>query len=188
MIFRLITQNGYRDCLETGFGTGSTATYMLAATEPRGGHVTSLDWSEQDFNHIGKANVRAAGFEDRHTLHERPSFEVMAEFLTAGRRFDFVFIDGWKTFDYLAYETFIINRMMPRGGCIMFDDSYLPSVRKLIGMLESHYRYEEIDYPRYGQGHRLRLYHLLTTRSPGRPYRAIIKTVETEEQPVVKHW
>lgn len=188
LIFQLITRNGYENCLETGFGTGSTAIYMLAATEAGGGAVTSLDWSARNFNAIGKDNVRGSGFAARHTLHERPSFEVMAEFLTAGSRFDFVFIDGWKTFDYLAYETFIVNRMMPKGGCLMFDDSGLPSVRQLIGMLKSHYLFEEIDYRRYGQGHRLRLRHVLTTRSPARPYRAIIKTVNTEQQPTTSDW
>ena len=188
LIFELITQNGYRDCLETGFGTGSTAIYMLAATELGGGKVTSLDWSEQNFNDIGKDNVCASGFEARHALYERPSFEVMAEFLTEGRQFDFVFIDGWKTFDYLAYETFIINRMMPKGGCLMFDDSNLPSVQKLIRMLKAHYLFREIDYSRYGQSPKLRLYHILTTRSTARPYRAIIKTVDTEEQPPLQDW
>ena len=34
--------------------------------------------------------------------------------------FDFVFIDGWKTFDYLAYELFLLNRALSDGGCIMF--------------------------------------------------------------------
>ena len=172
--------------METGFGTGSTAVHMLAASASWGGNVLSIDWSEKNFNHIGKRNLERSGYGERHQLIERPSFEVMAELLIDRRQFDFVFVDGWKSFDYLAYECFVVNQLLPVGGCLMFDDAQLPSMRKLIKMLVGHYQYEEIDYIRFGQPTSLRIFQILTCRSLARPYRAFVKTLATKDQGPMK--
>jgi predicted O-methyltransferase YrrM len=188
LIWSMIAKYGYRNCLETGFGTGSTAIYMLDATKANAGRVFSIDWSESQFNDIGRRNIERYGADGRHLLIEEPSWQVFPRLLTAGQQLDFVFIDGWKTFDYLVYELFIINRMLAVGGAIMFDDSYLPSVGKAIAVLKSHYGYREIEYGQYGQTFRLRLFHILTRRGLRRPYRALRKMLATEDQAPTRDW
>lgn len=74
--------------------------------------VFSIDWSESQFNDIGRRNIERYGADGRHLLFEEPSWQVFPRLLTAGQQLDFVFINGWKTFDYLVYELFIINRML----------------------------------------------------------------------------
>jgi len=182
LIFRLITRNNYRHCIETGFGTGSTALYMLAATQITGGSVVSIDWSEQNFNDIGRRTIAKSQFADRHSLIEAPSFLPMSEFLRDKKPIDFVFIDGWKSFDYLAYELFIINRLLRDDGCIMFDDSHLPGVRRAVSLLKHHYGYREIDYAQYGEPLSLRIFQCLTRRSLFRPYRALQKVTPVAAQ------
>ena len=182
LIWLLITRAGYRNCLETGFGTGSTAIYMLDAIKERDGAVVSIDWSKDNFNDIGRRNISLYGPAGKHTLIEEPSWRVMPRLVAEGRTFDFVFVDGWKAFDYLVYELFLVNRMLTVGGVVMFDDSYLPSVRKAIGVLKAYYGYREIDYGSFGQDWRLRLYHIVTRRGIHRPYRAVQKTIATEDQ------
>lgn len=188
LIHSLISKNRYARCLETGFGTGSSTLYMLNATADCGGHVTSLDWSATNFNNIGKEIIAQSCMTARHTLIEEPSHMPMARLLTDGPTFDFAFIDGWKTFDYLAYEIFILNRLLRVGGCVMFDDTYLPSVRKIIAMLRRHYEYEEINYRKHGQPNTLRTFHILTTKKLHRPYRALIKTKDVSDQPPSRDW
>jgi predicted O-methyltransferase YrrM len=188
LIWSIVAKSGSRNCLETGFGTGSSALYMLDATNANHGRVISLDWSENQFNDVGRRNVEHYGAGDRHTLVEEPSWQVFPRLLAAGQQLDFVFIDGWKTFDYLIYELFLINRMLAVGGTIMFDDSYLPSVRKATSVLKSHYGYREVEYEEYGQPWRLRLFHILTRRSLHRPYCAFQKILSTGDQESSRDW
>src|SRR5262249_22099201 len=174
-IFRVITSRGYARCLETGFGTGSTALHMLEAVGPRGGSVVSIDWSDTNFNDVGRRNIAQSRFAACHTLIEEPSWRVMPRATAELGAIDFAFIDGWKTFDYLAYELFLLNRGLSDGGCIMFDDAHLPSVRRAIAMLKKHYGYEEVAYADYGETGALRALHILTTRGLARSCRAVIK-------------
>lgn len=186
LMHALIREGGFKNCLETGFGTGSTALYMLDATRPFGGRVTSIDWSPDNFNAIGRQVIDRSGMADRHQLIERQSYLVMAEMLTANQSLDFVFVDGWKTYDYLAYECFIINRLLNVGGVIMFDDAYLPSVRHIGRLLSGHFGYEEVAYENDSWG--LRLWQIATTRRYHRPYTAFRKTLATENQAPTQDW
>jgi predicted O-methyltransferase YrrM len=189
LMYSLIRAGGYKRCLETGFGTGSTALYMLAATgSTEGGHVTSIDCSETSFNETGQHNIRQAGHADRHTFVEARSEVALPSMYLSGENFDFVYIDGWKTFDHLAFELYMLDSMLSRGGAIMFDDAVMPGVRRAIRLLKVYYGYQEVDYVRHNQNWALRLLFALTTRTLWRPYRALIKMVETEQQSRVFDW
>lgn len=184
LIWSIIDSQNYSRCLETGFGTGSTAIYMLHAVEKIEGTVTSIDWSSTLFNEIGKKNLRSYSGQSRHTLYEEPSEKVLPQLASENLSFDFIYLDGWKTFDHLAMEIFFANKLLAKAGTIMLDDSRMNSVNKVIALLRSHYGYREIDYSLYNETWKLRLWHVLTNRSMRRPYRAFVKTLSTEEQPV----
>src|SRR5262245_35855340 len=94
LIYGLIRDGGYKHCLQTGFGTGSTALYMLHAVGSNG-RVISIDWSDTNFNEVGKTNLKRAGLCRQHTLIEESSHAVMPRFSKADS-IGFVFIDGWK--------------------------------------------------------------------------------------------
>jgi len=188
LIFSLILEGGYSHCLETGFATGSTAVYMLFATKEVEGTVVSIDIAGQQRNDLGLRNVERSGFKRRHTFLENDSIRVLAKFMLEERGFDFVYIDGWKTFDHLAFELYAVDQMLETGGVVFFDDTYLPSVRQSIRMLQRSFAYEEVDYTRYGENWRLRLRHVLTMRSIFRPFRAFRKTCPTSDQPRKKDY
>ena len=188
VMVRLLCEHGLRDCIETGFGTGSSALYMLAGSEQARGRVLSIDWSESNFNALGRALIAESGLSERHELIERPSHEVMAELLVEKRAFDFAFVDGWKTFDYLAYEVFILNRLLRDGGFVMFDDAYLPSVGKIVGLMTTHFGFREIRYRDYGETSRLRVWMAASHRRFSRPYRVLRKEVPVERQPATLDW
>jgi len=186
LIFRLIADAGRPNCLEIGFGTGSTAAYMLAGIAALGeGHVTSIDFSADNFNHLGKALVGAC---ESHTLIEENSNAVVPRLFGEGRRFDFVFVDGWKTFDHLTMEAYFLARMLTVGGAIMFDDAFMPSVHRVISLLKRFYDFKEVGYRDLGQGARLRLWLALIFRTSRRPYRALIKEHDIERMPVMNDW
>jgi predicted O-methyltransferase YrrM len=178
----LIVGHGCKACLETGFGTGSTALYMLHATRAAQGRVTSIDWSADAFNRLGRELLAGAPDAARHRLIEEPSEQVLPRLALAGETFDFVFVDGWKFFDQLAFEAFLLNRMLPVGGIICYDDAANASVRAAIRLLQTYYGYVEVPRRAPGGEGRRRLFEVLTRRTWHRPYRALRKAVATEAQ------
>ncbi len=188
LIYAAIQQGGYTRCLETGFHTGSSALYMCAAIAQRGGSVTSICVDDDETVQRGISLLETYGARDHHTLIRANSTKVLAEKFLAGERFDFIFVDGWKTFDHLAYEMYLYNQMLEKGGVIVFDDSWLPSIQKIILLLQRFYGYRELDYAQLNQSKKLRLWHILTTRSFRRPYRGVEKTLDTDAQAPTRDW
>ena len=188
LLHALISRHRLKRCLETGFGTGSTAIYMLYAVAPHAGDVVSIDRGANSFNEIGRANLEAAGMAGSHQLIEENSNRAIPRLYLDGERFDLIFVDGWKTFDHLAFEIYQMVRMLNVGGFMVFDDSQLPGVRQAIRLLERFYWFDEIRYADYGQGLALRIYLALTTRHPVRPYRALRKAVDESAIPATRDW
>jgi len=188
LLFSLILANGFQKCLEVGFHTGSTALYLTEAVAGHGGLVTSICLDDDESVERGLRLLRTAGLVEHHRLIRKNSNRAVPELFLSGERFDFIFMDGWKTFDHLAFEMYFTNQMLECGGVIAFDDSHMPSVRKAIHLLKQYYGYEEVDYTAYNQNLRLRIFHWLTSRSPYRPYRAFMKTLETKNQLPFQDW
>ena len=182
LIYEIIKKHQYKKCLQTGFGTGSSALYMLHACAPFNGHVTSIDSNAYGFNDVGKELLKRVNGESRHTLIERASHLAISDLLLKDEKFDFIFADGWKTFDHLAHEVFIFNRILEKNGCLMFDDNQYTAVQKIISLLKTHNNYEEINYSEYGEPSKLRVFQTLTTKKLCRRYRALIKKRDPEEQ------
>ncbi len=188
LLFSLIRSNGYKKCLETGFHTGSTALYMAAALGRCEGTIVSICLDNDEGVERGLNLLRTTGFEGRHQLVRANSNKALSEMFLAEDKFDFIFMDGWKTFDHLAFEMYLFNQLLETGGVIAFDDSYMPSVRKAIALLNVYYGYQEVDYASHGQTKRLRLLQMITRRSPRRPYRAFKKIIETDDQKPFLDW
>ncbi len=188
LLYLLLQEGERRDCLEMGFHTGSTALYMAASTADHGGHVTSVCLDNEADTARGEELLRENGVADRHRLLKDNSNRILPELFLAGEKFDFVFMDGWKTFDHLVMEIYFINQVLRTGGAVVFDDSYMPSVRQAIRLIKRYYGYTEVDYKKYRHRAKLRLFHILTYRTHHRPYRALIKLVDTAEQKPIKDW
>lgn len=131
---------------------------------------------------MGLALLDSAGHRGRHRLLRASSNRALPEPFPAGETFDLIFMDDWKTFDHLAFEVYLFNQLLETGGTIVFDDAIMPSVHKAIRIAERHYGYREIGYGNHIRAGRLRLFHILTRRSPRRPYRALRKTRDTGTQ------
>ena len=135
----------------------------------------------------GKKLLSDNGFSARHRLIQINSNRAVPELFLANEKFDFIFMDGWKTLDHLMMELYYINQMLCTGGAIVFDDSFMPSVRAAIRLLKRYYGYTEVDYKMYRQTKKLRLSDLDFSQLY-RPYRALIKSVDTEAQIPIRDW
>lgn len=188
LIHSIVTQNACRRCLETGFASGSTALYILNAVKPVTGTLVSVDVATGPFNHIGRENLARAGLTVGHRLVLDDAALVLPQLYRDGEQFDFIYMDGWKTFDHLAVEVYYMARVLSKDGFLMFDDAAMPSVKKVIKLLVRYYQFHEVDYARYNQPSGHFLYQMLTTRRLSRPYRAFQKTVDTADLPLSRDW
>ncbi len=188
-LYRVAREQKAMNSLEIGFATGSTAAYMLAGTNDFGGRLLSIDYLQRDFDYLGVALVQHLGFSERHELAEGNSNRLLPMLLEKGEHYDLVFLDGWKTFDHLMIDVYFCNEMLRKGGIMVFDDSPMPAVSKINKFLTTHYEYRELDYSKYGQDSRLRIWMVLSQSGVmTRPYRAFRKTEATESLPVKQNW
>ncbi len=142
---KVIKATGARRTLEIGFAYGVSTLFILdALKESGGGHHTAIDPFEADgYGNVGLRSVQRAGFEDSFTFHQNYSQDLLPQFLIAGEKFDFIFIDGHHTFDDTMNDFYYCEKILKDGGVICFHDiRYFPSVRKVITFVLRNMNYE----------------------------------------------
>jgi predicted O-methyltransferase YrrM len=127
--------------LEVGCAYGISSLFICQALKDVGAkrHII-IDPFQMGCNHtgsdagyegIGLANLDTAGFSDLITFYAELSYRRLPRLESEGHRLDFAFIDGMHTFDYALVDFFYIDKMLNIGGVVIFDDLWLPSIRKL---------------------------------------------------------
>jgi predicted O-methyltransferase YrrM len=107
--------------------------------------TTVTEYSSGDgYEGIGLLNLRRAGFEDLITFYPEPSYRCLPRLEASQETFDFAFVDGMHTFDYVFTDFFYIDKMLPVGGVIVFDDVFYASVTKLCRYILTNLPYEAI--------------------------------------------
>lgn len=81
---------------------------------------------------LGLLNLERCGYRDMVDFHEAPSELVLPELLKRGQRIDFAFVDGWHTFDHCLLDFFYVNRLLNPGGVVVFHDTRLPGIRRVV--------------------------------------------------------
>jgi predicted O-methyltransferase YrrM len=72
-----------------------------------------------------------------HTLFEDKSYNVLPTLVK--KKYDFIFIDGWHTFDYTLLDFFYSSLILKIGGIIVIDDAYHAGVNKFMKYIDSNY-------------------------------------------------
>lgn len=124
----------------------STLAILSALDEAGRGSLVSIDpYQSTDWQDVGRHAVDAAGLSSRHEIIEAPDYLALPRLVENGRRFDFAYVDGWHTFDYVALDAFYIDKMLPVGAIIGFNDCGLFAVRKALRYLTTHRHYQQLD-------------------------------------------
>ena len=173
-LFRVVRDTRPHVCVEIGMALGTSALAILAGLEAAGGtgKLISIDPKQTEkWRGAGRAAVERAGFGEHHDLLVEPDYTALPALLRMGLRADFGYIDGWHTFDHAMLDFWYIDKMMPVGSVIGFNDCGMAGVDKAIGFVQSHRKYEEIGAGLpvdYGQLGRTRLLgRLMRGRSRG---------------------
>lgn len=135
-----------QSCIEIGLANGISALAMLAGLSEHGGRLLSIDPYQSSFwKNRGVESIARAGVDHLHELREAPDFLALPELLRAGTRVDFAYIDGWHTFDYTLLDFWYLDRMLPVGGVVAFNDCGLRAVHRAIRFVETNRHYDELD-------------------------------------------
>lgn len=139
--------------LEIGMAFGTSSVHLgdgISMSREDGGELVSVDpYQRTDWRSIGVDNITKAGHSGRFRLIEKPSYLALPELCAENRLYDFVFIDGWHSFDYVLVDFFYADLLLRDGGVIAFHDCQLPAVRKVLQFMESHKDYELIQSVSY---------------------------------------
>ena len=70
---------------------------------------------------------------------------ALPELLRRGATAEFVYIDGWHSFDYALVDFFYADKLLADGGIVGFNDASFRSVHKVLRFVTRYRRYREID-------------------------------------------
>jgi predicted O-methyltransferase YrrM len=137
VLYHVIKDYKPKRTLEVGMAYGLSTLHICQALAENGeGLHTAIDpYQEIDYKSIGLLNVKRAELDQLLTFHQRPSHHALAEFDAKNQNFDFAFIDGSHLFDYVLTDFLIADRILDVSGILVFDDLWMPSVRKAISFV-----------------------------------------------------
>ena len=135
--------------LEIGMAYGLSTLFICQAhcDRGRGAHISIDPKQSKTWKSIGINNIKKSGLEKYWRLLEMPSDRALPNLVLEGHRLDFAFIDGMHLFDYVLLDFFYIDKMLRVGGYIVFDDLWMPAIRKVVSFVLKNKPYvlEKVD-------------------------------------------
>ena len=149
-LYNTILTNKYQRCLEVGMAYGISAMYMLLALKKLGTkniQLYSVDPNQStQWNNFGVKLVKSIKMNKYHKLFEDKSYNVLPKLVD--EKYDFIFIDGWHTFDYTLLDFFYSSLILKVGGIIVVDDAYHAGVNKFMKYIDTNYpHFKKIHSP-----------------------------------------
>jgi predicted O-methyltransferase YrrM len=141
-IYELIKDQEISVSMEVGCAYGISSLYICdALSSHQSPQHTIIDPNQStQWRGIGISNLRRAGF-SFFSLIEKPSEIALPELLADGKKFQFILIDGWHTFDHTLLDFFYANRLLEDGGFVAIDDAGFPGIRKVISYASKYPNY-----------------------------------------------
>lgn len=139
--------------LEIGCANGISSLHICEALKNRkGAHHTIIDpFQSTDWKNAGIYALQRAGFKNFTLLEKKSEFALPELLAEENQQYDFIFIDGWHTFDHVMTESLYATRLLKTGGFLVFDDVDTAALAKVVKYLNNYpcYNYyaDIVDYP-----------------------------------------
>ena len=147
-ISNIINKYNFKKCLEIGFANGVSAVYILKNINTS---LISIDpYQKTQWKNNGVKLLKNLKLNKRHKCIEKKSYEALPELLKKDgiNQYDFIFIDGWHTFDYTLVDFFYSNLLLKVGGIIIIDDALHGGVSDCDKYLNKNYNfYQKLNSP-----------------------------------------
>ena len=147
LLYALIKQNNHvAKTLEVGCANGLSSLHICAGIAGRAGaHHTMIDPVQRSrWLNVGVSNLKRAGFDFFHLIEDFSEFALPTLLRYYAESFDFIFIDGWHTFDHSLVDSFFANRLLAVGGILALDDANWTSVNRTARWLQTYPCYKRV--------------------------------------------
>lgn len=131
-IYQFLKEKNLSRTLETGFAYAKSAAHIMAATQSR--HV-AIDPFQENYQNLGKENIRALGLEPFLELHEDYSHHVLPELARRMETFEFIFIDGDHKFDGIFVDFYYGDLLLKGGGYLLLHDTWMRSTQLVLAFI-----------------------------------------------------
>jgi predicted O-methyltransferase YrrM len=157
-LYNFVKTHQFTNVLEIGMADGMSSIPILLAisenTSKSTFKLTSIDpYQKTQWNSNGIKNIETLGFSSNHELIENTDILALPKLLEKGEKYDFIFIDGYHTFDHVLLNNFYADQLLKIGGFIINDDILMPSIQCVCSYLTKNYKHFEVDkqtYHRFG--------------------------------------
>ena len=121
---------------------GISAFYILSSA-PDVTLVSVDPYQKTDWKSSGVKLLKTMNYDGKHTLITEKSYVAMPDLLQKHGEdsFDFIFIDGFHTFDYTLVDVFYAILLVKTGGVILIDDALHRGVAKCVRYIDTNYRF-----------------------------------------------
>jgi len=135
-----------RRTLEVGCACGLSSLHICAGIlERQGASHTIVDpFQHSQWDGVGVRNLERAGIGFFDLIEEKSELALPRLLADNEGQFDFVFVDGWHTFDHTLLDCFYATRLLRVGGVLVIDDVAFASVRRVVDFLMQYPCYEEL--------------------------------------------
>lgn len=137
--------------LEVGCAYGLSSLHICSASQDREGasHTIIDPFQHTDWKGVGVKNLKEAGIDFFNLIELKSEFALPQVLEEKEGTFDFVFIDGWHTFDHTLADCFFATKLLRVGGYLAIDDVYFPSVRRVVDLFDTYPCYEHYGSVNY---------------------------------------
>jgi predicted O-methyltransferase YrrM len=147
-LYQQVLRQQPRTVVEIGMAHGVSSLAILTALEQNGGagRLLSIDpYQGVMWKFRGCHAVARAGLAHRHHHYEEADWAALPRLLAEGVKVDLGYIDGSHAFDYTLLDSFYLDKMMPVGGVMAFNDCGFEAVDDVLKYFRVYRRYAEVD-------------------------------------------
>jgi predicted O-methyltransferase YrrM len=132
------------ETLEVGCAYGLSSLIICSALRGRNGasHTIIDPFQNIQWDGVGIMHLEEAGLRFFNLIEIKSEFALPELLESRQRQFDFIFIDGWHTFDHTLLDCFYATRLLRVGGYLVIDDVSFPAVRRVVDFLSNYPCYE----------------------------------------------
>lgn len=136
-----------RKTLEIGCAYGLSSLHICEALHGRENaeHILVDPFQHTQWESVGIINLEKAGIDFFKLIETKSEFALPRLAEQEENQFDFIFVDGWHTFDHTLVDCFYANRLLRVGGYLVIDDVNMPSVRRVADFFKTYPCYEELS-------------------------------------------
>jgi predicted O-methyltransferase YrrM len=130
--------------LEVGCAFGLSSLHICKALQSRtrASHTIIDPFQTTQWDGVGVKHLEEAGIRFFNLVEVKSEFALPRILEQGEGRFDFIFIDGWHTFDHTLLDCFYATRLLRVGGYLAIDDVIFPAVRRVVDFVLNYPCYE----------------------------------------------